>query len=198
MSFRRRTQIVVGEADLSAINAALRQIPEKLRRKVARKGVREVLLAGRRMAKSLALPQDKDTIRGISIKVKMYRRKFVWGGLGVRIDGPYVEGKRFGELYAGWRSHMWDGGFRVWQKGLRAKDKPREGRQGNWKPNPNPKPFTRFNRGWRKGIARRKLNPVKIGRRLYLTTPATMMSQQARPAIVEACRQALMEVSRGN
>lgn len=199
-SFRERTRIRVGEADLRAVNQALRRIPVEVRRKVASKGIRDVLKFGRAMAKSLCLPQDERTRKAIEYKVKTYRKKNVWGAVGVRVDGPYDPTQKHGERYPGWRSHMWDGGFRVWQKGRTKNGRIRIPKMGNWKPNRNGRiaPFIRKDRGWRKGIRRRGLDPVIIGRRLYLTTTAEAMSARAGPAIVRAVENALMEVGRGN
>ena len=199
-SFRERTRIRIGEADLRAVNQALRRLPEQVRRKVASKGMREVLKFGRTMAKSLCLPQDERTRNAIAYKVKVYRKKNVWGAVGVRVDGPYDPTQKHGERYPGWRSHMWDGGFRVWQKGRTKDGRIRIPRMGNWTPNRNGRiaPFIRKNRGWRKRIKRRGLDPVIIGRRLYLTTTAQAMSARAAPAIVRAVENALKEVGRGD
>lgn len=195
--FRNRTRIRIGEADLTALRASLRLLPEKIRNKVAKNGMKSVLLEGKRMAKALALPQDQATKRAVSIRTKVYRRRFVWGAVGVRVGGPYTEGRRFGEAFPGWRSHFWDGGFRVWQKGTKANG--RRKRQGAYRQtNPNPKPFTKFNRGWRKGKSRRHLSPRIIGRRLYLTQAAHHMSSIAGPRIREAVAEALKEASRGS
>lgn len=199
-SFRERTRIRIGEADLRAVNDALRRIPAEVRRKVASKGMREVLKYGRTMAKSLCLPQDERTRNAIEYKVKTYRKTTVWGAVGVRVDGPYDPTQKHGERYPGWRSHMWDGGFRVWQKGRTKGGRLRIPKTGNWKPNRNGRiaPFIRKNRGWRKGIRRRGLDPVIMGRRLYLTTTAHFMSARAGPAIVRAVENALKEVGRGS
>lgn len=195
--FRQRTRIRIGEADLTALRASLLQLPEKIRNKVAKKGLKRVLLEGKRLAKSLALPQDEATKRAVSIRSKVYRKRYVWGAVGVRVGGPYTEGRRFGEAFPGWRSHLWDGGFRVWQKGTKANG--RRKRVGAYRQtNPNPKLPTRFNRGWRKGKSRRNLSPQIIGRRLYLTQAAAHMSSIAGPRIREAVAEALKEASRGS
>lgn len=195
--FRNRTRIRIGEADLTALRASLRLLPEKIRNKVAKKGMKSVLIEGKRMAKALALPQDQATKRAVSIRTKIYRRRFVWGAVGVRVGGPYTEGRRFGEAFPGWRSHFWDGGFRVWQKGVKANG--RRKRVGAFRQtNANPKPFTKFNRGWRKGKSRRHLSQQIIGRRLYLTQSAHHMSSIAVPRIREAVAEALKEASRGS
>lgn len=195
--FRNRTRIRIGEADLTALRASLRLLPEKIRNKVAKNGMKSVLIEGKRMAKALALPQDQATKRAVSIRTKVYRRRFVWGAVGVRVGGPYTEGRRFGEAFPGWRSHFWDGGFRVWQKGVKANG--RRKRVGAFRQtNANPKPFTKFNRGWRKGKSRRHLSQRIIGRRLYLTQAAQHMSSIAGPRIREAVAEALKEASRGS
>lgn len=195
--YRVRTRIRVGHADLMALRASLLQLPEKIRNKVARKGLSKVLLEGKRLAKSLVLPQDEATKRAVSIRAKVYRKRYVWGAVGVRVGGPYTEGKRFGEAFPGWRSHLWDGGFRVWQKGTKANGR-RKRIGASRTSNPKPKPLTRFNRGWRKGKYKRNLSPQIIGRRLYLTQAAAHMSSIAGPRMLEAVAEAIKEHTRGS
>jgi len=191
-----RTTVRLEPTDLAAVNRALRSIPEKLRGKVIRKGMREVLNMGKATAKAHALPADKDTRRAVAIKVKAFRRKIIWGAVGVRVGGPYTENRRFGERYPGWRSHLWDGGFRVWQKGIKANGQP--AKPGKMRPSTaTGRPFSRFNRGWRKGKGRRNLNPAIIGRRFYLTKASVRIRNNARPAIENAVLEALREMNRG-
>lgn len=198
LAFRNRVRIQLGDADLRDVNAALQALPEKMRRKVARKGMREVMQRGRQVARALAPAADRDTKRAVAIKVQTYRRRTVWGAVGVRVGGPFTPNKRFGEAYPGWRSHLWDGGFRVWQKGVRADGRLRVPKPGNWKPNPSPKLPAVTRRGWRKGKARRNLAGRVIGRLLYLTRTAQYVTKIARDRIVAAVGDALKEAGRGN
>lgn len=196
--FRQRTRIRIGEADLTELRAALGRLPAAIRNKVAKRGMKSVLLEGKQVAKSLAPAQDHATKRAISIRTKVYRRRVVWGAVGVRVGGPYTPSRRFGEAFPGWRSHFWDGGFRVWQRGVRANGSRRPMRQGNYRGNPNAVLPSKTNRGWRKGKSRRNLSPRIIGRTLYLTQAAAHMSSIAGTRIRAAVAEALKEATRGD
>lgn len=164
------------------LGKALKALPPKVRAKVARKGIRAWgRLASRALARAV-IPQDLETKRDVGIKVKTYRKgKVIWGAVGVRKDGNRV----------GWRSHFWDGGFRVWQKGIRADGTPRKAvtRPGR---NPNPRivPFSQ-KRGWRSGIRKRSLGR-KIGRTMYIARTNARWQPECgrfvRDAIAEALR----------
>jgi hypothetical protein len=168
--------------DSRALRRELEQLPPKVRGKVFRKGLREW---GRRTVQAVkrrVLPADRETRRDVAVKIKSYKRgRVIWAAVGVRKDGMRV----------GWRSHFWDGGFRVWKKGVKADGTPKKAstRPGR---NPNPRfvPFS-YNRGWRSGIRKRNLGQ-RIGRRLYLTRARAQWAPQAaqyvRDAVAEAIR----------
>ena len=166
------------------LDVALDRLPPDIRRKVARKGLREW---GKRVVADVrrgVLAQDDETRRDVAVKIKSYRRgKVIWAGVGVRRDG----------LRVGWRSHFWDGGFRVWQKGMKAngtmkKAPTRPGRN----PNPRIVPFSQ-KRGWRDGLSKQNLGKL-IGRRLYIQRPKMAWLPKADKYV----RDAIMEALRGN
>jgi hypothetical protein len=170
------------KVDARALGKALLRLPPKVRMKTARVGLRKW---GRRVvtaARRRVLPQDRDTRRDMAVKVKSYKRgKVLWAAVGVRRDGMRV----------GWRSHFWDVGFRVWQKGIKADGTPKKPVR-LWNRNPAPKfvPFS-YRRDWRKGIRKKNLGQ-RIGRRLYMTDThrqwAPKADEYVRDAIAEALR----------
>lgn len=172
------------KVDARKLGVALNRLPPDIRRKVARKGLREWGKRVVREVKRGVLPQDEETRRDVAVKVKSYRKgKVIWAGVGVRKDG----------LRVGWRSHFWDGGFRVWQKGMKAdgtmkKAPTRPGRN----PNPRIVPFSQ-KRGWRDGLSKRGLGQ-RIGRRLYIQRPKAAWLPKAD----EYVRDAIMEALRGH
>lgn len=169
--------------DARALGKALKALPLKVQKKVARKGLREW---GNRVAKAIkrgVLPADTEMRRDVGVKIVSYKRgRLIWCAVGVRTDGQRV----------GWRSHMWDGGFRVWRKGIKADGTPAEQGPKQKQRNPNPKfvPFS-YNRGWRRGKARTNLGRL-VGRRWFITNArnawAMKADQYVRDAVAEALR----------
>jgi hypothetical protein len=164
------------------LGQALKRLPVEVRTKVARKGIRAWGKLAVRALRRAVIPQDLETRRDAALKVKTYKRgKVIWGAVGIRKDGARV----------GWRSHLWDGGFRVWQKGIKADGTPQKPvtRPGR---NPNPRivPFSQ-KRGWRDGKGRRNLGR-RIGRTMYLSRTNARWQPEAgrfvRDAIEEAIR----------
>jgi len=187
ISVAYRMQWRMSPQDLAAIRRAAEALPKKIRAKVVRRGLREwgnrLKLAIRRRV----WRKDRDTRRDLAVKIKTYRRgKAIWCAVGVRKDGERV----------GWRSHFMDGGYRPWQKGMKADGTARRQptRPGR---NPNPRfvPFS-YRRDWRKGKARRSLGG-KIYRLRYMSDPAIAWSPKAREYVEDAIAEALMEASRG-
>jgi hypothetical protein len=168
--------------DARALGKALAEMPLAVRNKIVRKGLRAW---GTRVVKAVrrgVLPADRETRRDVAVKIKSYRRgRVMWAAVGVRKDGMRV----------GWRSHFWDGGFRVWQKGIKADGTPkREPTRAGRNPNPRFVPFS-YRRDWRDGKTKRNLGR-RIGRRLYLTRAraqyAPLAEQYVRDAVAEAIR----------
>ena len=190
-----RYQFRASEEDVAAVTAALKRLPEGIRRKVARKGIREWAKRLRTAVRAMAYPKAKRTRRNLAVKVKTYKRAIVWGAVGVKSSGERRSDPS-------WRSHLFDGGWRPWPKGTRSSQSrtaeanaPR--RAGNWKPNYGAKlpAGAATNRGWRKGLRRRYGN--RIFRLQYLTQPARSHIQFARTSVVNAVGEALKEAGRG-
>lgn len=170
--------------DSRALGRALQALPAKVQKKVARKGLRawgkRVMVAIKRGV----LPADREMRRDVGMKVVSYKRgRLIWCAVGVRADGERV----------GWRSHMWDGGFRVWKKGTDQNGNPivQGPKQKQRNPNPRFVPFS-YNRGWRLNKARTGLGSKIVGRRLFITRARAAWSPKAseyvRDAVAEALR----------
>lgn len=190
-----RYQFRASEEDVAAVASALKRLPEGIRRKVARKGIREWAKKLRTAVRAMAYQKAKRTRRNLAVKVKTYKRAIVWGAVGVKSSGERREDPS-------WRSHLYDGGWRPWPKGTKSSQArtakasaPK--RAGNWKPNYAAKlPLSsEMNRGWRKGLRRRY--GTRIFRLQYLTQPARSHIQFARTAVVNAVEEALKEAGRG-
>jgi len=190
-----RFQFRASEQDVAAVTAALKRLPEGIRRKIARKGIREWAKKLRTAVRAMAYPKAKRTRRNLAVKVKTYRRSIVWGAVGVKASG-------YGREDPSWRSHLFDGGWRPWPKGTKSSQSrtakaTAARRVGEWKPNYNAKlpAASTMNRGWRKGLRRRF--GARIFRLQYLTQPAQSHVQYARTAVVNAVEEALKEAGRG-
>jgi hypothetical protein len=189
-----RVQFRPSQHDLERIAAIASELPKKMRVKIVRKGLRNWGEAVKRTMKSLALPKAKRTKRDIAIKTKTYRKGRIWAGVGVRKDGNRV----------GKRSHLYDGGWRPFKKGLvRLSDgvvgpKPPPKLVRKWKGNKAARivPFSQ-DRGWRKGIKRRE---SALGARIYRRQYITRAAQRHQPRVVEfisdAVQTAIMEMAR--
>lgn len=190
-----RYQFRASEEDVAAVTAALKRLPEGIRRKVARKGIRAWAARLKVAVKQMAWRNAKRTKRNIVSKVKTYKRAIIWGAVGVKASGH-------GREDPSWRSHLFDGGWRPWPKGTKSSQSrtakanaPR--RAGNWKPNYGARlpEGAATNRGWRKGLRRRY--GTRIGRLQYLSLPARAHIQFARLYVVQAVDAALKEAGRG-
>jgi hypothetical protein len=170
--------------DARALGAALKKLPLKLQKKIARKGLREW---GRRVVTAIkrgVLPADTRMRRDAGMKIVSYKKgRLIWCAVGVRTDGQRV----------GWRSHMWDEGFRVWRKGTDQNGNPIVQGPKQKQRNPNPKfvPFS-YNRGWRRNKARTGLGTKVVGRRMFITKARNAWLFKAddyvRDAVAEALR----------
>ena len=179
-----KIQFQLNVKDLKAIAAMAEKLPKAMRKKIVRKGLRDWGKALIQRMKKRLPRAAKRTRRDLAMKTKTYKRGRIWAGVGVRVDGNRV----------GYRSHLYDGGYRPFAKGSRASlnlKKP-----GKWKGNPNPKPPSRTNRGWRDGLRRRNLGPV-INRKLWLTAPAKYYATRTRQYIEDAIAESLRETTRG-
>jgi hypothetical protein len=125
------------------LGAALKKLPGEIRKKIVRKGLREW---GKRAMRAMrrAIPaRDLEMKRDAAVKLKTYKRgRVFWAGVGIRKD----------QVRSGWRSHFWNNGFRVWQKGMRKDGTPKPAPKHPGR-NPYPKIAWWARRsGWRKGI----------------------------------------------
>jgi hypothetical protein len=170
--------------DARALGKALKALPLKVQKKVARKGLRAW---GKRVVTAIkrgVLPADTRMRRDTAMKIVSYKKgRLIWCAVGVRTDGERV----------GWRSHMWDGGFRVWKKGTDQNGNPTVQGPKQKQRNPNPRfvPFS-YNRGWRKNKARVGLGTKLVGRRMFITKARNAYGlkadQYVRDAVAEALR----------
>jgi len=182
-----RAQFQVSAKDLERIKEIAQELPKKVRRKVVRKSLREWSESLKRSAKALLPKRHKQTRRDLAVKTKTYRKGRIWCGVGVRKDGNRV----------GWRSHLYDGGYRPWPKGLvklktggiGAKPAPKLVR--NWKGNRNAKivPFSQ-KRDWRKGIR------GNVGSRIYRILWLTRAGKRWQPRVFEFVRIGVSEALR--
>jgi len=183
-----RVQFQMTKHELQDTRKALEQLPTRIRGKVLRKGLREWAAGLKKAVRSAARRKDRRTRRDVAVKTVTYRRgKSIWVGVGVRTDGNRV----------GWKSHLHDGGYRPWQKGVRA-DGTAAKKPRLWNRNPNPRiaPFIAKNRGWRKGRTKRTLGPV-LYKTEYITRPARSWAPRAGSYIRSAIAEAIREVARG-
>lgn len=182
-----RAQFKVSPSDLRKIAEAAQRLPKAVRRKVVRRSLREWGERVKRTAKALLPRGHKRTRRDLAVKTKTYRKGRIWCGVGVRKDGDRV----------GWRSHLYDGGYRPWRKGIvKLKGggfgpKPAPKLVRKWRGNRNARivPFSQ-QRNWRDGV---KGNVgVRIYRRLWLTRAA----QKWQPTVVDFVRDGVAEALR--
>ena len=179
IAFRMKWQLT--PKDVAAVSRASQALPTKIRGKIVRKGLREW---GNRLKTAMqrrVWRRDRETRRNVAVKIKTYRRgRVIWCGVGVRKDGTRP----------GWRSHFFDGGFRPWQKGIKADGSAKRAatRRGR---NPNPRfvPFS-YRRDWRAGKAKRNLGG-RVFRLRYLSDPAFAYSPKVRQYVEDAVAEAL-------
>jgi hypothetical protein len=182
-----RAQFQVSAKDLERIKAIAQELPKKVRRKVVRKSLREWGESLKRSAKALLPKRHKQTRRDLAVKTKTYRRGRIWCGVGVRKDGNRV----------GWRSHLYDGGYRPWQKGIvKLKGggfgpKPAPKLVRKWKGNRNARivPFSQ-QRGWRDGVK------GKVGARIYRILWLTRAARRWQPRVIDFVRAGVDEALR--
>lgn len=164
------------------LGAALKKLPGEIRKKIVRKGLREW---GKRAMRAMrrAIPaNDLEMKRDAAVKLKTYKRgRVFWAGVGIRKD----------QVRSGWRSHFWNNGFRVWQKGIRKDGTPKPAPKHPGR-NPYPKIAWWARRsGWRKGIKKKGLG-TRMGRSLFITRTNHQWGPRAgeyvRDAIAEALR----------
>lgn len=173
--------------DLARIKAIAQELPKKVRRKVVRTSLREWGEALKRSAKALLPKRHKQTRRDLAVKTKTYRRGRIWCGVGVRKDNNRV----------GWRSHLYDGGYRPWRKGVIKLDgggfgpKPSPKLVRNWKGNRNARivPFSQ-QRGWRKDVK------GNVGARIYRILWLTRAANRWQPRVIEFVRNGVDEALR--
>jgi hypothetical protein len=171
-----RAQFKVSPTDLRRIAAVAQELPKKIRRKVVRKSLRDWGDRVKRTAKALLPRAARNTRRDLAVKTKTYRKGRIWCGVGVRKDGNRV----------GWRSHLYDGGYRPWKKGIvKLKGggfgpKPTPKLVRKWKGNRNARivPFSQ-NRGWRDGVK------GNVGSRIYRRLWLTRAAQKWQPTVVD-------------
>lgn len=184
---RFRTQFMLTRYHLEDARRALEEVPKRIRGKVLRKGLRAWATRLKLSVKAATRRKDRRTRRDLAVKTKTYRRgKSIWVGVGVRTDGDRV----------GWKSHLHDGGYRAWQRGIKADGTPAK-KPRLWNRNPNPRfvPFS-YRRDWRSGLAKKNLGPV-IYRTEYITRPAKAYSMKVSQFVREAVAEAIYEVARG-
>lgn len=182
-----RAQFQVSAKDLERIKAIAQELPKKVRRKVVRKSLRDWGESLKRSAKALLPKRHKQTRRDLAVKTKTYRKGRIWCGVGVRKDGNRV----------GRRSHLYDGGYRPWQKGVvKLKGggfgpKPAPKLVRNWKGNRNARivPFSQ-QRGWRKDVK------GNVGGRIYRILWLTRAAKRWQPRVVEFVRSGVNEALR--
>lgn len=184
-----RVQFRMTKQDLEDTRRALEALPSRIRGKVLRRGLREWATGLKKSVRSAVRRRDRRTRRDLAVKTKTYRRgKSIWVGVGVRTDGERV----------GWKSHLHDGGYRAWQKGVKADGTPAR-KPRLWQRNPNPRiaPFIAKNRGWRDGRTKRNLGKV-IYKTEYMTRPARSWAPRVRSFVSDAIAEALREAGRGS
>ncbi len=186
-----KVQFRPSKRDLERITQLAQELPKGVRKKIVRKGLRDWGEAVKRTMKSLSLPKAKRTRRDIAVKTKTYRKGRIWAGVGVRKDGARV----------GSRSHLYDGGWRPFKKGLvRTGEgtfgpKPPPKLVRNWKGNRNARivPFSQ-DRGWRRGMKRMSSTlGGTIYRRLYITRAGLKHQPRVVQFVEDAVQRALME-----
>lgn len=186
-----RITFSVSYKDREKIREAVERLPKAIRGKIIRKGLRAWGDRTAQMVKAMTRRKDVRTRRGVRVKIKTYKRgKVIWCGIGVK------KGKGINDV--GYKSHMHDGGYRAWQKGVKA-DGTAAKKPRLWNRNPNPRfvPFS-YKRDWRKGLSRRNLGPV-IYRIQYITKPGRIMQPQVRDYVEDAIAEAIRkETKRGN
>lgn len=188
-----RVLFMASYADLQKVAVMAQELPKEIRKKIVRKGLRDWGEAVLRTIKSGAHRKAKRTKRDLAVKTKTYRRGRIWAGVGVRKDGNRV----------GWRSHLYDGGWRPIQKGFvmsqdgTLQPKPIPKLKRNWKGNKQARivPFSQ-NRGWRSGVRRSHLGNViyKLG---YIRRAAIKHQSRVSQYVRDAIDIALMEARRG-
>ncbi len=182
-----RAQFTVSPQDLRKITEAAQRLPKAVRRKVVRKSLRDWGEAMKRTAKAFLPKGHKRTRRDLAVKTKTYRKGRIWCGVGVRKDGDRV----------GWRSHLYDGGYRPWQKGIvKLKGggfgpKPAPKLVRNWKPNYSARivPFSQ-QRNWRERVK------GNLGTRIYRRLWLTRAAQKWQPRVVDFVRDGVDEALR--
>lgn len=126
---------------LRQLYASLDQYEPRARRTIMRGALRKwSKLVALRM-KANAYPNAVQTKRHVLAKVKTFRRA-LWCGVGVetgyRPPGQELRG-RYGELLPGWRSHLYEVGWRAYPRNYLGDEARRAGR----------------GKGWRKGLRNR-------------------------------------------
>jgi hypothetical protein len=148
-------QFSYDEADMKAMRKLTAEYPVKLRKKIIRAAIVRWTKRVEGRARAAAYHNAHRTKANIFQKVRVYKRA-VWGAVGVRTGrvapGQELKG-RYGDQLPGWRSHLYEVGWRPYPK---LWDNDREKRKGK-------------GRGWRRGLRKRFANTTRIYRLEYLS-----------------------------
>lgn len=207
------------EMETESINDVIRSMTDfnaRARRDIVRKALRDYGSAVVKRVKSNIKWKAPQTKRSVMMKIVRYpkggrpdTRKYLWLGVGVRTGLRPVPKRldgRYGDVFPGWRSHLYEAGWRSWPKGRRQDDAAfaeilgARKRQGNYRGgDPNRArailAFVRRENRWRKGqrgvVGQRHYETRYISRAARATMPLL------RTKLEMAVESARREMSRG-
>lgn len=156
--------------DIRDMRKLVQSYPVKMRKKVIRRALVRWCSRVEARARANAHPNATRTKANLFHKVRVYKRA-VWGAVGVRTGmvqpGQELKG-RYGDLLPGWRSHLYETGWRPYPK---LWDNDREKRKGK-------------GRGWRKGLRKRTAGVARIYRLEYMSAGYRAEKGNLRAALV--------------
>lgn len=205
--------------ETESINDVIRSMTDfnaRARREIVRKALRDYGSAVVKRVKSNIKWKAPQTKRSVMMKIARYpkggrpdTRKYLWLGVGVRTGLRPVPKRldgRYGDVFPGWRSHLYEAGWRSWPKGRRQNDAAfaeilgARKRQGNYRGgDPNRAravlAFVRRENRWRRGqrgvVGQRHYETRYISRAARATMPLL------RTKLEMAVESARREMSRG-
>ena len=156
--------------DIRDMRKLVQSYPVKMRKKVIRRALVRWCSRVEARARANAHPNANRTKANLFHKVRVYKRA-VWGAVGVRTGmvqpGQELKG-RYGDMLPGWRSHLYEVGWRPYPK---LWDNDREKRKGK-------------GRGWRKGLRKRTAGVARIYRLEYMSAGYRAEKGNLRSALV--------------
>lgn len=198
-----RALFEVEAESIRAVVKSLQDITGKAREQILKTALRDI---GKKLQRKVRANIDwraSQTRRNVMYKVTRYpkggkpdRARILWLGVGVRTGLRPVPKRldtRYGDVFPGWRAHLYEAGWRAWPKGAPVSSRVEPKRVGKYKGgDPNRArailAFVRRDNRWRKG--RRGVVGTRHYERRFMRRATVAMQGQITSSLVESINRA--------